>query len=48
MTLEIIETYWNVNFALRTIFCIIGFEIIETYWNVNAFPPLYLLFSSWK
>ena len=35
-TVEIIETYWNVNGQavrrLLSVFC----EIIETYWNVNA------------
>ena len=33
--LEIIETYWNVNFHSALFYGLPEAEIIETYWNVN-------------
>ena len=34
--LEIIETYWNVNYFDKSSDIKLSSEIIETYWNVNA------------
>ena len=46
LTVEIIETYWNVNVSqTRSFENIPSLEIIETYWNVNGLqilPPLLL------
>ena len=33
--MEIIETYWNVNFLTVNLLNLKDAEIIETYWNVN-------------
>ena len=34
-SMEIIETYWNVNAIDFVISKVVALEIIETYWNVN-------------
>ena len=34
-SIEIIETYWNVNFERTISIVLLCTEIIETYWNVN-------------
>ena len=36
LLLEIIETYWNVNYERMSLYFSDAFEIIETYWNVNV------------
>ena len=36
MSVELIETLWNVNLAMKSLCWATDFELIETLWNVNS------------
>ena len=41
MTLELIETLWNVNYRFRHLWQHHPYELIETLWNVNEDVDLF-------